>query len=148
MKAEVSLSFPQWPLPRHNLLTSCKLLDIQKAFRQQWQPQDHQRLAMAPLPAGSPLTTPGPDSAADCSSAIYMQPAFSRLLAFDPWYGEFVNISAQCLPEKLTELWSRSQSLGPGTVLSLGPFACPRYYTTATVVSVDLVSSLVACCPS
>ncbi len=95
-----------------------------------------------------PLTTPGVGSLSQCSSAIYYLPGVvSGFVAFDPYYGKWIDPSVKCLATEQS-LWWNQHSDGVTTDINLGPFACPTGYTTATVSSINLRTSFVGCCPS
>ncbi len=96
-----------------------------------------------------PFTTPGPvSSLSQCSSAIYYLPgAVSGFVAFDPYYGRWIDTAVKCLATEQTRWWEQ-HSDGITTNINLGPFACPTGYTTATVSSINPLTSFVGCCPS
>jgi hypothetical protein len=94
-----------------------------------------------------PVTTALP-SIQQCSTAIYSQIGGGVALAFDPWYGKFINTQITCLPPAATLWWSQDLQSLSFTVTSLGPFECPQLYTTATTSALDSMSTFVACCPS
>ncbi|KAK0105492.1 hypothetical protein ONS95_004146 [Cadophora gregata] len=96
-----------------------------------------------------PFTTPGPgQSLAQCSTAIYYLPgAVSGFVAFDPYYGRWIDTAVKCLATEQTRWWEQ-HSDGITTNINLGPFACPTGYTTATISSVNPLTSFVGCCPS
>ena len=95
-----------------------------------------------------PLTTPGPGPISECSTAIYNLPgAVSGFVAFDPYYGKWINTTVKCLATEQS-LWWDQHSDGGINDINLGPFACPSGYTTATVSTLNAYTSLVGCCPS
>ena len=95
-----------------------------------------------------PLTTPGPGSISECSTAIYYLPgAVSAFVAFDPYYGKWIDTAVKCLATEQS-LWWDQHSDGGINDINLGPFACPSGYTTASVSTVNAQTSFVGCCPS
>jgi len=96
-----------------------------------------------------PLTTPGPGSLlGECSSAIYVVPGSNtELVAFDPYYGHFIDTAVQCLATQQS-LWWNQHSDGVTTDINLGPFNCPTGYTTASASTVNSQTTFVGCCPS
>ncbi|KAH6668175.1 hypothetical protein B0J14DRAFT_674648 [Halenospora varia] len=96
-----------------------------------------------------PLVTPGPiTQQAKCSSAMYFLPGVtSELLAFDPYYGKWIDTQVRCLASEQTAWWHQ-HSDGVTSDLNLGPFACPAGYTTAATSSINAISTFVGCCPN
>lgn len=95
-----------------------------------------------------PLTTPGPGPISECSTAIYYLPgAVSGFVAFDPYYGRWIDTAVKCLATEQS-LWWDQHSDGLINDINLGPFACPSGYTTASVSTVNAQTSFVGCCPS
>jgi hypothetical protein len=97
-----------------------------------------------------PLTTPGVNSIqiVECSTAVYFLPSNkTELVAFDPYYGRWIDPSIKCLATEQS-LWWDQHSDGVKNDINLGPFACPGGYTTASVSTINAFTSVVGCCPS
>jgi len=95
-----------------------------------------------------PLTTPGPGPISECSTAIYLLPgAVSGFVAFDPYYGKWIDTAVKCLATEQS-LWWDQHSDGGINDINLGPFACPSGYTTASVSTINAQTSFIGCCPS
>jgi hypothetical protein len=59
------------------------------------------------------LTTPGPPRF-PCSSSLYFMPGeFSRIIAFDPWYGKFIDPSVRCLETEASLWWNQHSEMNP-----------------------------------
>jgi hypothetical protein len=94
-----------------------------------------------------PVTTAWP-SIQQCSTDIYSQLGGGVALAFDPYYGRFINTQITCLPPAATLWWSRVLQTPAQTITGLGPLECPQLYTTGTTSVINPMSTFVACCPS
>jgi hypothetical protein len=107
------------------------------------------------------LTTFTPNAVASvCSSAVYFVPGANAsnqasfqeggflVRAFDPWYYQFVEQNIDCLAPQQTSWWNWPGGPNSSTILNLGPFACPTFYTTAATSSINAQTTEVACCPS
>jgi hypothetical protein len=86
-----------------------------------------------------------------CSIPFYLAPQdvagqdVYDALAFDPWYGRFINTSIQCLSDAATVYhWENTDFL---TTTELGPFEYPSLYTTVVTSALDNETTFVGCCP-
>jgi len=96
-----------------------------------------------------PLTTAGPASLQECSSALYFMPGTNAsIIAFDPYYGRYIDSTAKCLAVQQTSWWEQHSDGVTTTNINLGPFACPTGYTTATESSMNVLTTVIGCCPS
>ena len=93
-----------------------------------------------------PVPTSWPSNP-ECSTAIYSQMGSNGVaIAYDPFYGTFIDPKVACHPTVVSEMWDGTDS--PQTVLSLGPFQCNGEYTTAATSKIDEQTTFIACCPS
>ena len=95
-----------------------------------------------------PFTTPGnPAALLECSQALYYMPGeASYILAFDPYYGHWINTAVKCLAAEHTAWWDQ-HSDSQTTSINLGPFNCPAGYTTVDTSAVNSQTTAVGCCP-
>jgi hypothetical protein len=94
-----------------------------------------------------PVTTAWP-SIQQCSTDIYSQFGGGLALAFDPYYGRFINTQISCLPPAATLWWSQVLQTPAQTITGLGPLECPQLCTTGTTSVINPMSTFVACRPS
>ena len=101
-----------------------------------WVPLTTQAAAAAPYPTS-------------CNSAFRLETisgSVTNIVGYDPWYGQAVDTKYQsCLAPEQTQWWA--EQLMPTTVFSLGPFACPTPYTTATTSVSSAWTKMVARSP-
>jgi hypothetical protein len=92
-----------------------------------------------------PLVTPY-SAPTSCSNYIYRQ-LDSTYLAFDPYYGSYIDTdAATCQPTQVVSWWS--QASGAVTTTALGTtFNCPALYSTVTTTTTNGFQH-VYCCPS
>ncbi|CAG8980979.1 hypothetical protein HYALB_00011088 [Hymenoscyphus albidus] len=92
-----------------------------------------------------PLTTAGPPLIV-CSSSLYFVPGQSSLiLAFDPYYGKFIDRNVRCLATEVSLWWDQYST--SKLVINLGPFSCPGGYSTAAISRINDYTSYAGCCP-